>query len=215
MIMKFNLVTAGVAKLSGVAKRFPRYCRQQSIWLGAIVNAGLLLLSDGAAVAVELGVVHLPPDQVQLTVNGGNGRWHRIEMSTNLVNWVTLTSFYQSNSASVWVDSGVASSSHRYYRSRDLSTALDRYVAAPDTNYSYTLLSTISGSGRTTYVLELRSQAWLTTNEVDRVLWKHWLIIVKPTVVTNSQSLLFIDGGSNPGTVPSSGDPQRVCMKAS
>src|SRR5580765_8700457 len=54
-------------------------------------------------------------------------------------------------------------------------TALDRYVAKPDTNYSYKLVNTLPGTGQTTFVVEMTSQAWLTTNEVNRTLWKHWL----------------------------------------
>ena len=171
------------------------------------LSAALLVLRGSAAVAGELGVNLLPNQQAQVTLTGGTGRWHRIETSTNLLNWTSMTNFYQTNPSSVWLDSSVTNTVQRYYRSRDLTTALDRYVAVPDTNYSYTLLNTISGAGQTTYVLELRSQAWLTTNEVDRPVWKHWLIIVKPTVVTNSLSLLWIDGGSNPGTQPTSADP--------
>src|SRR5205814_1310652 len=52
-------------------------------------------------------------------------------------------------------------------------TALDKYVAAPDANYSYHLVNTIPGPGHTAFVLEMTSQAWLTTNEVDRPVWKH------------------------------------------
>src|SRR6266850_7973254 len=63
-------------------------------------------------------------------------------------------------------------------------TALDRYVAKPDTNYSYQLVSTVPGNGQTTFVLELTSQAWLTTNEVNQPIWKHWLVIVKPDKIT-------------------------------
>src|SRR5258706_4204720 len=59
-------------------------------------------------------------------------------------------------------------------------TALDRYVAKPDTNYNYKLVKTIPGRGQTTFVLEMTSQAWLTTNEVKQPLWEHWLMIVKP-----------------------------------
>ena len=47
-------------------------------------------------------------------------------------------------------------------------TALDRYVQAPDSNYTYTLAATIEGEGYTTYVLDMISQAWLTDKEVDR-----------------------------------------------
>lgn len=81
-------------------------------------------------------------------------------------------------------------------------TALDAYVAKPDLNYSYQLLNTIKGEGNTTYILEMTSQAWLTTNEVNRTLWKHWLTIVRPNQVTSSKSLLFITGGGNDKAPP-------------
>jgi PhoPQ-activated pathogenicity-related protein len=81
-------------------------------------------------------------------------------------------------------------------------TALDRYVAAPDTNYSYHLVRTIPGKAQTTFFLEMTSQAWLTTNEVDRPLWKHWLMLVRPDKVTSSKSLLFISGGANDDNQP-------------
>jgi len=85
-------------------------------------------------------------------------------------------------------------------------TALDRYVAAPDTNYSFHLVRTIPGKDETTYLLEMTSQAWLTTNEVDRPLWKHWMILVRPDQVSSSKSLLFISGGANDGKEPKSAD---------
>jgi len=89
---------------------------------------------------------------------------------------------------------------------KDERTALDNYVAAPDTNYSFQVVNTIQGSGFTTYILDMTSQAWLTTNEVDRPLWKHWVIIVRPDSVVHSKALLFISGGANDGKVPKSAD---------
>ena len=47
-------------------------------------------------------------------------------------------------------------------------TALDLYVAAPDTNFAWKVISTAKGSNYTASVLQLTSQAWLTTNEVPR-----------------------------------------------
>lgn len=85
-------------------------------------------------------------------------------------------------------------------------TALDEYVARPDPNYNYHLVSRLSGQGQTTFILEMTSQAWLTTNEVDRPLWKHWLVVVKPDEITSSKALLFISGGANDGKVPKSAD---------
>jgi PhoPQ-activated pathogenicity-related protein len=85
-------------------------------------------------------------------------------------------------------------------------TPLDEYVAAPDSNFEFHLVKTIPGQGYTTHVLEMTSQAWLTTNEVDRPLWKHWVIIVKPDQVTSSKSLLFITGGKNSSAAPEKPD---------
>ena len=84
----------------------------------------------------------------------------------------------------------------------DEQTALDRYVAAPDPAYGYTLVDTIKGAGQTTYVLELTSQKWLTEKEVDRPVWKHWLTIVRPDEVKSSKALMMIAGGANDRPAP-------------
>jgi PhoPQ-activated pathogenicity-related protein len=89
---------------------------------------------------------------------------------------------------------------------RDERTALDEYIAAPDTNYSFHLVKAIPEKDKTTFILEMTSQAWLTTNEVDRPLWKHWLIVVRPAIVTTTNSLLFIGGGNNRDGAPKSAD---------
>ena len=89
-------------------------------------------------------------------------------------------------------------------------TALDEYVAAPDTNYNYRLVESVPGKQERTFILEMTSQAWLTTNEVDRPLWKHWLVIVRPNEVAVSKSLLFIEGGANDGRRPRGADGSLV-----
>ncbi|HZR17541.1 MAG TPA: PhoPQ-activated pathogenicity-related family protein [Verrucomicrobiae bacterium] len=91
-------------------------------------------------------------------------------------------------------------------RSASELTALDRYVSALDTNYNFHLVRSIPGKQQTTFLLEMTSQAWLTTNEVDRPLWKHWLILVKPDKIESSKSLLFISGGANDGKEPKGPD---------
>ncbi len=81
-------------------------------------------------------------------------------------------------------------------------TALDRYVAKPDSSYSWKLVNTIAGEGFKGYILDLTSQTWRTAAEVDRPLWKHWLTIVKPDNTTSNKALLFIGGGSNRDAEP-------------
>jgi PhoPQ-activated pathogenicity-related protein len=156
--------------------------------------------------STELGLT-FSNQQAQVTLRGGIGRWHRIEASTNLLSWQPAAAFFQSNAAAAWTDADSLSQPLRFYRARDLTTALDTYVARPDTNYGYALSNTIVGPGaQTTYVLDLRSQEWLTTNDVNRTLWRHWLILVKPNLVTNRHALLLISGGSNPGSLPTAAD---------
>jgi len=91
-------------------------------------------------------------------------------------------------------------------------TALDRYVKAPDTNYSFRLASTVKGDGYTAYMIDMISQAWLTTNEVERPLWQHWLTLVKPDKVTSDIGLLFIGGGSHKTTPPSKAESNIVLV---
>jgi PhoPQ-activated pathogenicity-related protein len=89
-------------------------------------------------------------------------------------------------------------------------TALDRYVARPDTNYNYKLADTVPGDGQTTFGLDMTSQAWLTTNEVNQPLWRHSLLIVKPDKVTTSTALLLISGGSADRSAPKAADRKLV-----
>ncbi|HXF38563.1 MAG TPA: PhoPQ-activated pathogenicity-related family protein [Blastocatellia bacterium] len=81
-------------------------------------------------------------------------------------------------------------------------TALDRYIAKPDSSYSWKLINTIAGDGFHGYVLDLTSQTWRSAAEVDRPVWKHWLTIVKPDKTASSKALLFIGGGSNRDAAP-------------
>mgnify|MGYP000865327914 CR=1 FL=1 len=90
------------------------------------------------------------------------------------------------------------------------STALDRYVQAPDSNYKYELIGKIPGKGYTAFVLDMTSQAWRSPKEVDRPLWKHWVTIVKPDQVKHSTGFLFITGGSNKSKPPEKVDPMMA-----
>jgi PhoPQ-activated pathogenicity-related protein len=81
-------------------------------------------------------------------------------------------------------------------------TALDRYVAAPDSSFRYSEVRTLSLAGLTAYQLDMVSQTWLTAAEVDRPEWHHWVTIFKPNQLSTTTALLFINGGSNSATPP-------------
>lgn len=88
-------------------------------------------------------------------------------------------------------------------------TALDRYVRAPDGNYSFNLIDTAPGRGYTNYLLEMTSQAWRKPSEVDQPIWKHWLQVIVPEEVRSTTALLYITGGSNAGKKPNP-DPSLI-----
>jgi PhoPQ-activated pathogenicity-related protein len=85
-------------------------------------------------------------------------------------------------------------------------TALDTYVAASDPSYTYTLNNTITGSGYTDYLINLTSQTWRSSADVDKPVWQHWLQIIVPTHVTRTTAVLEITGGSNTAPAPSTAD---------
>ncbi len=88
-------------------------------------------------------------------------------------------------------------------------TALDKYVATPDPSYHWELKNTVETPEGTLFVVDLTSQTWLSEKEVDRPVWKHWLVVFKPKGVTTNKALMFIGGGGNGGEAPKSLD-QRI-----
>ena len=56
--------------------------------------------------------------------------------------------------------------------------------------------------GTPAYLLELVSQRWLTTAEVDKPEWRHWLTIIKPDTVAHPTALLLVGGGDSKRQAP-------------
>ena len=92
-------------------------------------------------------------------------------------------------------------------RAQPAQTALDRYVAAPDANFSWKVARELPAEGVTATLIEMTSQQWLTDKEVERPLWTHWLTVVRPAAaqkptggeggnLASDIGLLFISGGS-------------------
>ncbi|MBI2432682.1 MAG: PhoPQ-activated pathogenicity-related family protein [Candidatus Hydrogenedentes bacterium] len=91
-------------------------------------------------------------------------------------------------------------------------TPLDSYVAAPDDSFAYELANTVDGDGYTLFMLNVTSQTWPAPEEVDRPVWKHWVIIAKPDEVRSKTALLFIGGGRNRDEVPQGGEEEFIQM---
>src|SRR5919202_6864003 len=86
--------------------------------------------------------------------------------------------------------------SSAHARASGASTALDRYVAAPDPAFAWRVVRSLPAvMGVTTTLIDMTSQAWLTESEVEQPLWRHWLTVVRPQNVTSDVALLFITGG--------------------
>ena len=86
---------------------------------------------------------------------------------------------------------------------RGLETALDRYVAAPDASYSFNVVDTLATEGAAVTLLDLTSQRWLSSAEVDEPVWRHWLTVIRPPAVASDTALLFITGGARTRPRPS------------
>ena len=53
---------------------------------------------------------------------------------------------------------------------RASETALDRYVAKPDSSFAWTVSKTLPAEGATATLIDLTSQRWLTDAEVEQVI---------------------------------------------
>lgn len=82
------------------------------------------------------------------------------------------------------------------------ATALDEYVQAPDAAYKWEVVNTTEGNRSSTVVIKLTSQAWRAPGEVDRSVWEHWLIVVKPATLKTDKAFLMVSGGGNDGKAP-------------
>ena len=88
-------------------------------------------------------------------------------------------------------------------------TALDRYVKADDSHYSWEYVGADKQLLQKTYFLKLFSQQWRDASEVDRPVWEHELIITVPKLLSSHgkhTAVLVIEGGHNGGKPVSEGE---------
>lgn len=76
-------------------------------------------------------------------------------------------------------------------------TPIDEYVAKDDAAYGWSIRDMVAGEGYTLFVLHLKSQTWRAASEVDRPVWEHTLLVVKPKEVVTDIGFLRIGGGEN------------------
>src|SRR5438445_7855350 len=110
----------------------------------------------------------------------------------------------------LWLGLLVSTSSHGGELAKSSTTPLDEYIAKPNATYSWKVVNTIPGDGYTTFVVDMKSQSWRSVPEVDRTVWQHWLVIVRPDTVKQPTAFLSIGGGKNGDRPPSGPDPYSV-----
>jgi len=89
-------------------------------------------------------------------------------------------------------------------------TALDRYVGSADPNYHYDVIATHREPTYTSYVLSMTSQRWLTKQEVNLPLWKHYMTVTVPTIIHSNIGFLEITGGSKLDRPPTLAPPSDI-----
>jgi PhoPQ-activated pathogenicity-related protein len=83
-------------------------------------------------------------------------------------------------------------------RAAPRETALDRYVAAPDSHYAFARVAGLPSQNAAVTLLKLTSQQWLTDREVTQPVWTHWLTVIRPSGALSSNiGFVFVTGGSS------------------
>lgn len=80
-----------------------------------------------------------------------------------------------------------------------VATPLEEYVHTPDPAYTYEIQNstqiTYLGMTYTQYELRMYSQRWRASNEVDKPLWWHKMIIAIPHAPLTDMGMLMVEGG--------------------
>lgn len=84
----------------------------------------------------------------------------------------------------------------------EASFPLKEFVYAHDDAFRYEVVETVKGDSWTEYRIKMISGTWLTREEVDQPEWWHWLTMVVPDQLIETESMMFIGGGSTWKEVP-------------
>jgi PhoPQ-activated pathogenicity-related protein len=89
-------------------------------------------------------------------------------------------------------------------------TPLDDYIQKADPEYKWSVAKTVEGNAATTTIIKLTSQAWRSDKDVDRPVWEHWVVVVKPKVLKTNKVFLMVGGGNNAAKMPEAANPLIV-----
>ena len=84
--------------------------------------------------------------------------------------------------------------------------ALEAYVKQDDGKFSYEHVLSVPADGLTLHLYNLVSQEWRSSDEIDRTLWQHQLVIAVPDTVISTTSMLFVGDNDNNDPLPDDSD---------
>lgn len=99
------------------------------------------------------------------------------------------------------LSSSPAAAAKEAVASTDASPLIE-YVEADDPNYHWEVVKTVAGNSAETTVIKLTSQAWRGSEDVDRTVWEHYLVVVKPAEVKTDKCFLVVAGSANDRPAP-------------
>ncbi len=79
---------------------------------------------------------------------------------------------------------------------------LQTYVDEGDKAFGYEIKETVTGEGWSEYRIRMVSGTWLSEAEVDHPQWWHWLTVVVPVELRETESMMIIGGGSAHDSLP-------------
>ena len=79
---------------------------------------------------------------------------------------------------------------------------MEEYVRTADPAFRYNIEETFNGEGWTEHRVKMVSGTWLSKQEVNHPEWWHWVTIVVPDEVTETEALMVIGGGSTEDEKP-------------
>lgn len=92
-------------------------------------------------------------------------------------------------------------------------TALEDYVRKADDCFQWKVVSTRQAAGLNLAVIELTSQTWRASDEVNQTQWRHWMTFAYPAKPRSEIGFLYIGGGRNGGDSPN-GPNERIISLA-